>query len=304
MSQFDISNFLRQLDTMEGRITPVGVKHGLNKAQRDVPQMPALFKMKQQSPVLGGPVKPHPAEKYMVGDDVEMDVAQTPLEEAMRNVEEDMLSRVKRDLSHYLDMLSDKVADKKEIQDKAVKDVEDKNPARPGRQHSHGSKEDLDEFLPALGAVVGRALVGAEAGTLTRAAASLAGEVAGSELEQWLERRREQKDNDDEDDLEEDPTQQEFNTEPVPTPVVNPTMPESASSSSGAPVVMIELAEGDMCEIHGDDQSGYEVRRGQRTLPTRFKELDHAKTAVQLWRARRAAKSNIEQTNQDYVDER
>lgn len=303
MSQFDISNFLRQLDTMESRITPVGVKKGLNTAQRDVPQMPALFKMKGQSPVLGGPVKPHPAGRYFVGDDVEMDVAQTPLEEAMRSVEEDMLSRVKKDLTHYLDMLSDRVADNKDIQKKAVRDIEDKNPARADHQDQHEDQEEkLDEFLPALGAVVGRALVGSEAGTLTQAAAGLAGRLAGSELENWLEQHLDS--DQDEDDLDEDPTQQEFNTEPVPTPVVNPTMPESASSSSGAPVVMIELAEGDMCEIYGDDQSGYEVRRGHRRLPTRFGELDHAKTAVQLWRARRANRPNISPTNQDYVDER
>jgi hypothetical protein len=295
MSQFDISGFLRQLDTMEGKITPVGVKKGLNTAQRDVPQMPALFKMKGQSPVLGGPVKPHPAGKYFVGDDVEMDVAQTPLEEAMRNVEEDMLSRVKKDLTHYLDMLSDQVKDQKEIQQKAVKDVEDRNPARVGDQDTHEDQEKLDEFLPALGAVVGRALVGKAARPLAKAAAGMAGHIVGSELERKLRKRN---------DLDEDPTQQEFNTEPVPTPIVNPTMPESASSSSGAPVVMIELAEGDMCEIYGDDQDGYQVRRGQRTLPTRFSELDHAKTAVQLWRARRAAQTQPKTVDQDYVDER
>jgi hypothetical protein len=45
------------------------------------------------------------------------------------------------------------------------------------------NKEELNEFLPALGAVVGRAVVGAGAGALERGAASLAGHAIGSGIE-------------------------------------------------------------------------------------------------------------------------
>ncbi len=295
MSQFNIGNFLRQLDTMEGKITPVGVKHGLNQAQREVPQLPALFKMKDQSPVLGGKVRPHPAEKYMVGDDVEMDVAQTPLEEAIRNVEEDMLSRVKKDLTHYLDMLSDQVKDQKDIQKKAVKDIENSD--------KHSEQEPIEEIIPAIaaalpvaGAMAGRALVGTAAKPITQAAASLAGHTVGKALSNMIKDKEQEP-------VDEDPTEQELGTRPQMEPVINPTMPESASSSSGAPVVMIEVDKNLMCEIHGDVKQGFEVRHGTKVLPTRFKDLDQARTAVELWRAHRAAK--IQQHNShDYVDER
>lgn len=292
MSQFDISNFLKQIDTMEGKLTPVGVKHGLNPQQKSVNQMPALFKSKKISPVLGAKKDPtHPAAGMYVGDDVQMDVAQTPLEEAMRNVEEDMISKVKKDLTHYLDMLADKVKDEKEIQKKAVQDVEDRNPAKPDKQDTH--EEKIEEFLPALGAVAARALVGAEAGALTRGVAGLVGHEIGQDIEDRLTG---------DDEIDEDPTTQEIGTDPQVKPIVNPTMPESASSSSGAPVVMIEVDEGVMCEIHGDVHRGFEVRRGERVLPTRFRDLDQARTAVELWRARRSKGSS--QGNQDYVDEK
>ena len=48
---------------------------------------------------------------------------------------------------------------------------------------AHLRQQELNEFLPALGAVAGRALVGAEAGALTRGVAGLAGHAVGSEIE-------------------------------------------------------------------------------------------------------------------------
>jgi len=46
--------------------------------------------------------------------------------------------------------------------------------------------EQLNEFLPVLGALAGRAIVGAGAGALTRIGASLAGHAVGSEIEDAL----------------------------------------------------------------------------------------------------------------------
>jgi hypothetical protein len=45
------------------------------------------------------------------------------------------------------------------------------------------NEQQLNEFLPALGAALGRAVVGAGAGALERGAASLAGQAIGSEIE-------------------------------------------------------------------------------------------------------------------------
>jgi hypothetical protein len=48
------------------------------------------------------------------------------------------------------------------------------------------NEEQLKEFLPALGAVLGRAVVGAGAGALQRGAASIAGHAVGSEIEDTI----------------------------------------------------------------------------------------------------------------------
>jgi hypothetical protein len=48
---------------------------------------------------------------------------------------------------------------------------------------AHLRQQELNEFLPAVGAVVGRALVGAEAGALTRGVAGMAGHTIGQDIE-------------------------------------------------------------------------------------------------------------------------
>lgn len=84
--------------------------------------MPALFRPKGIS-VLGSKTDPkHPADGYMVGDSVEP--KRSALEETMGEIEEDMLSRVKRDLNQYLDKLEKKVHIDRALKDKAVDAVE------------------------------------------------------------------------------------------------------------------------------------------------------------------------------------
>ena len=52
----DIYSIVERLAILEGRITPASVKHGLNKQQKSVPQLPALFKPKTEK-ILGGDIK-------------------------------------------------------------------------------------------------------------------------------------------------------------------------------------------------------------------------------------------------------
>jgi hypothetical protein len=75
---------------------------------------------------------------YMVGDSTEP--RRTALEEAMAEIEEDMLSKVKKDLTKYLDKLEKKVSISRDLKDKAKDAVE------RGR-----AEEDLDEFAPVGG---------------------------------------------------------------------------------------------------------------------------------------------------------
>ena len=64
----DIRDILNRLTVIEGQVTPQALpKHGLNKQQQSVKQMPALFKSKKIS-VLDNPDYPqHPAKGHFVG---------------------------------------------------------------------------------------------------------------------------------------------------------------------------------------------------------------------------------------------
>ena len=106
-SSADIRSILDRLATVEeGKLTPVNVKHGLNKQQKSADQLPALFKPRDISPTLTKkPYQKHPMDGKLVGDSIEP--TKSPLEEAMQEVEEDMLSKVKRTFVDYLERLED-----------------------------------------------------------------------------------------------------------------------------------------------------------------------------------------------------
>lgn len=93
-----IYGIIERLAVIEGKTTPVNVKHGLNKQQQGVPQLPALLKPKNISPTLSKkPYQAHPLDGYMVGEN--------SLAEAMQEVEEDMVSKVKQRFADYLEQL-------------------------------------------------------------------------------------------------------------------------------------------------------------------------------------------------------
>jgi hypothetical protein len=142
--------------------------------------------------------------------------AMKDLSEAIAEIEEDMLSKVRNDLTRYLDRLEKKVN-----KDRALRPKDDKT-------------------------------------------------------------------------MDEDPTAVDTMSVPPPAPVQNPVMPESVAVKS------IALEDGTILEIHGDQLRGFEVRRGGRSLATRFPNLDHAQMAVDLYRRRRGASD----PSADYVEER
>ena len=93
-----IYRIIERLALIEGKITPTNVRHGLNKQQQGVPQLPALLKPRNISPTLTKkPYQAHPLDGYMVGEN--------SLAEAMLEVEEDMVSRVKGQFRDYLEKL-------------------------------------------------------------------------------------------------------------------------------------------------------------------------------------------------------
>jgi hypothetical protein len=154
----------------------------------------------------------------MVGDDVQIDVAQTPLEAQMHHVEEDIVEKVRRDLNSYLDALRTTTAPDRKLVQKA----------------KQGIGMNMDE----------------------------------------------------------DPTESEPPAAYVPEPTVNPIMPESA-------VTTIAMEDGRTCEVYGDADRGYEIGHSGRKLKTRFKTLEQATLAVEMYRRRCAEAAQ----DRDYLDE-
>jgi hypothetical protein len=75
---------------------------------------------------------------------------------------------------------------------------------------------------------------------------------------------------------------------------------------------VLEMATGQVCEIHGNDDEGYEIRHRGRTLPTRFKDMKHAEMAVEMYNARlhgrapepQPAQSRELDCDPDYIEEK
>jgi hypothetical protein len=65
-------------------------------------------------------------------------------------------------------------------------------------------------------------------------------------------------------------------------------------------VKSVTLTNGIMCEIHGNEQDGFEIRRGKQRLPTRFKNIAQAEMAMEMYRARMRKQDE----SQDYMEER
>jgi hypothetical protein len=104
--------------------------------------------------------------------------------------------------------------------------------------------------------------------------------------------------------VKEDPTQQETQPDPQPVdlnpsvPVVNPTLHESP------PVKTVAIGNNAVCEIHGNETDGFEIRRGQRRLPTKFRNLEEAEMALAVYQHRRPRHHQSHNQSDDYVDER
>jgi hypothetical protein len=226
----DIAKILDRLRVIESDLTPVSVQHGLNKQQKSVPQLPALFKPDNISPVLGSNTQKKPLGKNMFGDSKEP----VALARHMSEIDEDLLSRVKQDLGQYLDYLEAKKDDeiddkKKRLVRQAAQQVQDRNPAKSG---------DQDEY---------------------------------SETEE---------------------------------PMMSGTamMSPVSMGESHKPVKIIQLEDGSCLECYGDDDSGFEIRHGDRVLPSRFQSMADAEMAVNMFRAHRGGQP--QDSSDDYLEEK
>jgi len=272
-----IYKIIERLALIEGKTTPVAVKHGLNQQQKAAGQLPALFKPTDISPTLTKkPYQNHPMDGRLVGDSVEP--KKPSLEEAMQEVEEDMVSKVKQNFADYLEKLEKqnhldshlvrKAKHDLEIGDDQEVDEDDYEPDMTG-DIEHDIKANP---VTALGTGTVLGLIGMEEATWDADVAPI-GDPADTEVAHGVE-------------------------DHIAASVAAPAAPMSAVSES--PARTYTLKDGTCLECWGDDDNGYEVRHGERKLPTRFPRIDHADMAVKLFQKRRQKQD----LSQDYIEER
>ena len=230
----DIYSIVERLAILEGRITPTNVKHGLNTQQKSVPQMPALFKPKTQK-ILGGNLNAkNPMSGYAVGgceeseefdDDDAVNSKIDPFRDrttiASEGVaNEDVLDKVKKTLSDYLDTLKDELKTDSDLKDKKKEDSDLR--AKDKKDRDLVAKENCEIDPP------------------------------------------------------------EFDSE----------------VEEAAPVKTITNESG-LWEVHGNEHTGFEIRHGNRQLPTRFRNLEEAELALEMFNLRRRRRDEAA----DYIDE-
>jgi len=235
-----IYGIIERLALIEGKTTPVNVRHSLNKQQQGVPQLPALFKPNNISTTLTKkPYQAHPMDGYMVGEN--------SLAEAMQEVEEDMVSRVKGQFRDYLEKLEKENKLDSHLVRKAKHDLKIGDDGEVDEQEVKENATWDSDVQPI-------------------------GDPADTEVAHGVE-------------------------DHIAASVAAPAEP---MSEYGAPARTYTLEDGTCLEAYGDDESGYEVRHGERRLPTRFPRIDHADMAVKLFQKRRQRQD----LSQDYIEEK
>ena len=81
-------------------------------------------------------------------------------------------------------------------------------------------------------------------------------------------------------------------------PAEQPAGEPGVSMKESAPVKTVTNECG-LWEVHGDEHTGFEIRHGNRQLPTRFKNLEEAELALEMFNARQRKRDEAA----DYIDE-
>ena len=178
-----------------------------------------------------------------------MQPTRSPLEEAMQEVEEDMVSKVKANFADYLEKLEKDHHLDRHLVSKAKRDLEIGDDEEVDEQEVEEATWDADVAPPSDPSD-------------TEAAHSIEDHLAAD--------------------------------------AAAPAAPMSAVSES--PVKTYPMEDGSCFECYGDQESGFEIRRAGRSLPTRFPRMDHADMAMRLFQKRhKAAQQN---SDQDYIQEK
>lgn len=82
-------------------------------------------------------------------------------------------------------------------------------------------------------------------------------------------------------------------------PAQQPPGEEGVSIKESSPVKTVNNECG-LWEMHGDEKNGFEIRRKGRSLPTKFKNLDEATMAIEMFTSRHRGSTD---ESQDYMEE-
>jgi len=303
---YDFRSIVEKLAILEGRIDPSN-NEPLPEAKQKKPALFNNLKKKEESamPMVGG------------------------VEFAEDKMKEDVLGQVKASLADYLKSAeenikqdSDLIAKKKQdldLKKKELKDLELQvnqhkvEEAIPMTLEDHQKLEVGDSIC-----VVGPNDHQGEFGNITEFSPSGKFVVVdlgyGKEISMHLsdiEFHDDQEDVEDDEhdavwdlqhgkDLDEDPNQTPSQGE-APAGMTDPTYAESAPVKT----TNVEWTSGGgsvLVEIHGDERDGFCIKRAGKELPTRFKSLEEAEIALEMFTARRKAQLATEESA-DYIDE-
>lgn len=82
------------------------------------------------------------------------------------------------------------------------------------------------------------------------------------------------------------------------SPAVTPDL--DAGKITTYPIKMVDMENGEVCEIHGDEHRGFNIHRGPHKMKSNFKDLAQVELALEMFNARlRKAAQNV-----DYIEEK
>jgi len=286
------------------------LEEGLNKNQKSVNQLGATFRPKTIA-VLTAPKDPkNPLAGKLVGgceessDDnaINAEMLQDHQIAAEGKVDEDVLDKVKSSFSDYLKSIEDKYRDSN-LKDKKHEDTDIKEKDKTDRDLI--AKEE-SELGSALSGEIPAEQPAGEPGVSIKD--EEVDEYDMSQLQKDVDARL-KADIDKQSDaritaLKSPPKEKSFMQKVGDKQIgmvkgawKGLTGGTSAVKES-APVKTITNECG-LWEVHGDEKSGFEIRRGNRQLPTRFKNLNEAELALEMFNARQRKKDEAA----DYIDE-
>ena len=292
--EYDFRSIVEKLAILEGRIAPEN-NEPLPEAKQKKPALFNNLKKKEESaiPMVGG--VEFAEEK---SDDV-LSKVKASLADYLKSAEEgikhdhELIQKKKEDLDLKKKELKDlELQTRSQEVEEAIPDTLEEDQLNVGDpiivtapNEYEGMTGEITEFSPSGKFVIVRLYNEDEECSM---------HVSDVEYNQYADEE------DDYEEVDEDPNQTPAQGE-APAGLTDPTYAESAPVRT----TNVEWTSGGgsvLVEIHGDERDGFCIKRAGKELPTRFKSLEEAEIALEMFTARRKAQLAAEESA-DYIDE-